>query len=97
MEERVPEDFAVLIGADGAIMVWSTGAQQLLGYEPLEIVGRPAADLLAADLPGSARRHLASGHRWTSEVALRHRGGDRVVVRLQGTPLADATSSGSGS
>ncbi|MDX3629137.1 SpoIIE family protein phosphatase [Streptomyces europaeiscabiei] len=90
MEERVPEDFAVLIGADGAIMVWSTGAQQLLGYEPLEIVGRPAADLLAADLPGSARRHLASGHRWASEVALRHRGGDRVVVRLQGTPLADA-------
>ncbi|WP_405884793.1 SpoIIE family protein phosphatase [Streptomyces sp. NBC_01136] len=86
----VPEDFTVVIDARGAILVWSDGARQLLGYEPDEIVGRPAAELLAAALPASARRHMADGHRWATEVALRHREGGRVVVRLRGTPLVDA-------
>lgn len=71
----VPEDFTVVIDARGAILVWSDGARQLLGYEPDEIVGRPAAELLAAALPASARRHMADGHRWATEVALRHREG----------------------
>ncbi|MDH6628263.1 PAS domain S-box-containing protein [Streptomyces sp. LBL] len=104
-EGRVPEDFAVVIDGRGAVMVWSAGAQRLLGYEAAEIVGRPAAGLLAADLPESARRHMADGRQVASEVALRHRGGDRVVVRLRGTPLADTdrdhdrgdSDSGSGS
>ncbi|MFI1034474.1 SpoIIE family protein phosphatase [Streptomyces sp. NPDC020951] len=91
---RVPEDSAAVIDADGTIMVWSAGARQVLGYEPEEIVGRAAADLLAADLPASARRHMADGHRWSSEVALRHRKGGRVVVPLRGTPLVDGDRRG---
>ncbi|WP_255951065.1 SpoIIE family protein phosphatase [Streptomyces odontomachi] len=79
-----------MIDAQGAIMAWSAGARQLLGYEPAEVTGRPATDLLATDLPGSAQRHLADGNQWASEVALRHRDGNRLVVRLQATPLADA-------
>ncbi|MFE0389548.1 SpoIIE family protein phosphatase [Streptomyces bungoensis] len=90
MEERIPEGSAVVVGAGGLVAVWSTGAQRLLGYEPAEVVGRPAAGLLAAPLPGPARRHVAEGRRCAVEVALRHRDGDRVVVRLQGTPLLDA-------
>ncbi|MFJ8468089.1 SpoIIE family protein phosphatase [Streptomyces swartbergensis] len=87
---RVPEDLAVVVDARGVITVWSDGARRLLGYEPDEIVGRGATRLLAADLPGATRRHVADGQRWASEVALRHRDGDRVVVRLQGTPMLDA-------
>ncbi|MGW7539901.1 SpoIIE family protein phosphatase [Streptomyces sp. NPDC054770] len=87
MEGRVPEDLAVVVDADGAVLVWSAGARRLLGYEPVEIVGRSTRQLLAADLPVSARRHLADGRRWSTEVALRHRNGDRVVVHLQGAPL----------
>ena len=90
MEGRVPEDLAVVVDARGAVMVWSDGARRLLGYEAAEIVGRAVAGLLAADLPESTRRHVADGQRWAGEVALRHRDGDRVVVRLQGTPLTDA-------
>ncbi|MEU4468055.1 SpoIIE family protein phosphatase [Streptomyces sp. NPDC024017] len=90
MEGRVPEDSAVVVDADGAIMVWSDGARRLLGYEPAELVGRPVTDLLAARLPESTRRHAAEGRRWAGEVALRHRDGNRLVVRLQGTPLLDA-------
>ncbi|GHD28932.1 hypothetical protein GCM10010313_70190 [Streptomyces violarus] len=90
MEGRVPEDLAVVVDARGAIMVWSDGARRLLGYEAAEIVGRAVTELLAADLPESTRRHVADGQRWAGEVALRHRDGDRVVVRLRGTPLTDA-------
>lgn len=71
----VPEDSAAVIDARGAVVVWSAGARQLLGYEADEIVGRPATDLLAADLPASARRHIADGRQWATEVALRHREG----------------------
>ncbi|MFJ3442483.1 SpoIIE family protein phosphatase [Streptomyces sp. NPDC086081] len=90
MEGRVPEDLAVVVDADGAVLVWSDGARRLLGHTSAEIVDRPVADLLAADLPSATRRHVAEGRPWSGEVALRHRDGDRVVVRLQGTPLLDA-------
>ncbi|MFF7870418.1 SpoIIE family protein phosphatase [Streptomyces qaidamensis] len=90
MEVRVPEDLVVVVDTDGAIMVWSDGARRLLGYEPAELLGKPVTDLLAAPLPESTRRHAADGRRWAGEVALRHRNGNRVVVRLQGTPLTDA-------
>jgi PAS domain S-box-containing protein len=89
VEGRVPEDLAVVVDARGAIRVWSDGARRLLGYEAAEIVGGAVTGLLAADLPASTRRHVADGQRWAGEVALRHRDGDRVVVRLQGTPLTD--------
>ncbi|WP_328773825.1 SpoIIE family protein phosphatase [Streptomyces sp. NBC_00286] len=85
-----PEDFAVVIDARGAVMVWSEGAGRLLGYEPEDVVGRPAAGLLAARLPVALRRHLAAREPWTSDLTLRNRHGDRVTVQLRGTPLADA-------
>ncbi|MFB7927830.1 SpoIIE family protein phosphatase [Streptomyces sp. NPDC056039] len=90
MEGRVPEDLAVVVDARGAITAWSDGARRLLGYDAAEIVGRSVTELLTADLPESTRRHVADRQRWAGEVALRHRDGDRVAVRLQGTPLTDA-------
>ncbi|MFB6847302.1 SpoIIE family protein phosphatase [Streptomyces sp. NPDC056373] len=90
MQGRVPEDLAVVVDAGGVIMVWSDGARRLLGHEPAELVGRPVTDLLTTDLPASTRQHVSEGRPWSGEVALRHRDGDRVVVRLRGTPLRDA-------
>lgn len=52
--------------------------------------GRPAAHLLASELPFAMRRHLAAGEPWTSDLTLRNRDGDRGTVRLRGTPLSDA-------
>ncbi|MFJ8488972.1 SpoIIE family protein phosphatase [Streptomyces sp. NPDC094038] len=91
MEGRAPEDLAVVVDADGAVLVWSTGARRLLGYEPAEVVGRSVQTLLATDLPVSARRHLTEGRRWSTEVALLHRNGDRIVVHLRGIPLDAGT------
>ncbi|MFJ4541965.1 SpoIIE family protein phosphatase [Streptomyces tibetensis] len=85
-----PEDIAVVIDARGAVLVWSAGAGRLLGYEPEEVVGRPAAHLLSAKLPLAMRRHLAAGEPWTSDVGLRKQDGGRVKAQLRGTPLADA-------
>ncbi|MFE7651311.1 SpoIIE family protein phosphatase [Streptomyces bottropensis] len=89
----VPDDFAVVIDARGAVMVWSAGAGRLLGYGPEDVVGRPASALLAGTLPSATRRHLAAAESWTSDLALRGRDGERVTVRLRGTPLTDAGDS----
>jgi PAS domain S-box-containing protein len=85
----VPEDFAVVIDARGTVMACSAGAGRLLGYEPEDVVGRPAVGLLAAKPPSVMRRRLAAGELWTCRLTLRNRHGDRVTVELRGTPLAD--------
>ncbi|MGC0335068.1 SpoIIE family protein phosphatase [Streptomyces sp. SLBN-8D4] len=82
------EDFAVVIDTRGAVMAWSAGAGRLLGYQADEVIGRPAAYLLAAKLPIALRRHLAAREPWTSDVALRKRDGDHIKLQLRGTPLA---------
>ncbi|MGW1560542.1 SpoIIE family protein phosphatase [Streptomyces sp. NPDC002144] len=87
-DSGTPEDFAVVIDARGAVMAWSAGASRLLGYEAEEVVGRPAASLLAAKLPFAMRRRMAAGEPWTSDLALHKRDGDRVKVQLRGLPLA---------
>lgn len=79
-----------MIDARGAVMAWGAGAGRLLGYRSEEVIGRPAAYLLAAKLPIALRRHLAAREPWTSDVVLRKRDGDRVKVQLRGTPLTDA-------
>ncbi|MEV6208230.1 SpoIIE family protein phosphatase [Kitasatospora sp. NPDC051914] len=85
-----PEDFAAVVDARGTVLVWSAGAERLLGYRPEEVVGRPAGRLVAEKLPSALRRHLAAGEPWTSDLSLRNRDGDRVAVQLRGTPLADS-------
>ncbi|WP_371664584.1 SpoIIE family protein phosphatase [Streptomyces sp. NBC_00280] len=84
-----PDDFAVVIDARGTVLACSAGAGRLLGYEPEDVVGRPAVGLLAAKPPSAMRRRLAAGELWTCRLALRSRHGDRVTVELRGTPLAD--------
>ncbi|MEU8859575.1 SpoIIE family protein phosphatase [Streptomyces umbrinus] len=69
-----------VIDRDGILVEWNEGARRLLGHAPAEVVGRPAANLLAADdgalLPPSADR------RWNDTVALRHRDGRTLDVWL---------------
>jgi serine phosphatase RsbU (regulator of sigma subunit)/PAS domain-containing protein/anti-sigma regulatory factor (Ser/Thr protein kinase) len=64
---------------------WSEGARQLLGYPPSEVVGQPAARLLADDAgaaDAAALRDAAGQERWSGTVALRHRDGRRVRREL---------------
>ncbi|MFF3501288.1 SpoIIE family protein phosphatase [Streptomyces sp. NPDC003247] len=68
-----------VIHEDGTLTRWSEGARRLLGYEPAEVVGRPAAVLLADD---GARPPGPGDQRWSGTVALRHREGHTVSVWL---------------
>ena len=77
----------------GSVLVWSAGAQRLLGYAAGDVMGRPAATLLASDLPASARRCLAEWRGWNGKVSLRHRDGGRVNLEL----LAHPSRGGDGS
>ncbi|CAL9657361.1 hypothetical protein SUDANB15_06823 [Streptomyces sp. enrichment culture] len=66
-----------VIAADGTLARWSEGARLLLGHTPEEVVGRPAAELLAdrADMP-----RPPMNTRWSGSLVLRHRGGGTVTV-----------------
>src|SRR5689334_4702377 len=69
VEVRAAEDSAVVVDAGGVVLAWSDAAERLLGYGAAEVVGRPAGELLAGELPGPARRRVADGQRWAGEVA----------------------------
>jgi PAS domain S-box-containing protein len=60
----------------GTLTEWSEGARRLLGWAADEVLGRPAARLLADTAPE------VSGPRWYGTLALRHRDGHTVTVWL---------------
>ncbi|WP_217237836.1 SpoIIE family protein phosphatase [Streptomyces sp. AC555_RSS877] len=62
----------------GTVVEWNEGARLLLGWPTADVVGRPAAKLLAdpGDFPTPGK------HRWDGTLALRHRDGSTVSVWL---------------
>ena len=48
----------------GIVTGWSEGARRLLGYPSTEIIGRPAASLLAGEPPAETLRSLKTLPRW---------------------------------
>ncbi|WP_131792650.1 SpoIIE family protein phosphatase, partial [Candidatus Protofrankia datiscae] len=87
--DDLPMNRTVTVSVDphGVVTACGSYAHQPLGYPPAEIVGRPAADLLAAPLPQPARCHLTDGRSWSGTVALRHRDGHGLDVWLHAQPL----------
>ena len=75
-----------VIDGRGSVLAWSAGAQRLLGYAAGDVTGRPAATLLASDLPASARRCLTEQRDWNGRVSLRHTDGGRVDLELLAHP-----------
>ncbi|MFF3213478.1 SpoIIE family protein phosphatase [Streptomyces sp. NPDC002886] len=82
------------VSDQGVVTGWSEEARRLLGYASSEVVGRPAADLLAdrsdrsggpagSGGTGPAARPVAPGQeRWSGTVPLRHRDGRRLDSAL---------------
>ncbi|MFC9635500.1 SpoIIE family protein phosphatase [Streptomyces mirabilis] len=80
-----PPPATAAVDARGIVTEWSEGARQLLGYPPSEVVGQPAARLLADDAGTAgeaALRDAAGRERWSGTVALRHRDGRRLRREL---------------
>ncbi|WP_351236045.1 SpoIIE family protein phosphatase [Streptomyces sp. NPDC002133] len=70
----------------GIVTGWSEGAQLLLGYEPSQVIGRPATLLLGDDIDQTAqqaaRRQATGKDRWNGTVTLRHQDGRRLEHHL---------------
>src|SRR5215472_4432826 len=78
------------VDAEGAVVAWSAQARSLLGWSSAEVVGRPAAGLLAAAPPPEARKAAERLEAWDGEVAARHRDGRRLDLWLRAHPLDEA-------
>ncbi|RRR87553.1 PAS domain S-box protein [Streptomyces sp. RP5T] len=70
------------VDAHGIVTGWSEGARRLLGYRAAEVVGRPAASLLAREPPVEMLRSLRTLPRWSGTATLRHRDGHHLAVNL---------------
>jgi PAS domain S-box-containing protein len=70
------------VDPDGIVTGWSEGARRLLGFRPAEVIGRPAAPLLAGEPPSETLRLLRTLPRWNGTATLLHRDGHRLAVNL---------------
>ncbi|MFJ3776889.1 SpoIIE family protein phosphatase [Streptomyces sp. NPDC090075] len=80
-------DAAAVLSAEGVVIGWTRGAEALLGHPAAEVVGRPAARLLAmradpARAAGVAER-CRSGMGWSGLIQVRHRDGRGIDVALR--------------
>ncbi|MEV5884632.1 SpoIIE family protein phosphatase [Streptomyces sp. NPDC052020] len=67
-----------VIDDSGTLLKWNEGARRLLGHTAADVVGRPAAELLAVAGPHPP---LPPGsERWSGTLALRHRDGRTLPV-----------------
>ncbi|MBD0839649.1 MULTISPECIES: SpoIIE family protein phosphatase [unclassified Streptomyces] len=66
-----------VIDQHGMLLEWNAGARRLLGWPPDQVVGRPAAELLA-----DAAVPAPTGPRWHGTLPLRHHDGHTVRVWL---------------
>jgi PAS domain S-box-containing protein len=84
------------VGADGRFTFSSGAGQDLLGYEPSELLGRPCSFIVDLADFKAARKPGARGAREGLVLSLRHRGGHHVNVEVVGRPRSDARSGRSG-
>ena len=84
------------VGADGRFTYSSRASQELLGYEPSDLVGRPCSLIIdLADLK-TARNLDAGVGRDGLLLSARHRGGRRLSVEVVGRRRFDREGRGSG-
>ncbi|MXM67317.1 SpoIIE family protein phosphatase [Streptomyces sp. HUCO-GS316] len=69
-----------VIADDGTLAEWNAGAERLLGWSAADVVGRPAAHLLAGE--GWDGDGVPEGPRWDGILTLRHADGGTVSVWL---------------
>uniref|UniRef100_UPI0031E40CF5 SpoIIE family protein phosphatase n=1 Tax=Streptomyces hawaiiensis TaxID=67305 RepID=UPI0031E40CF5 len=73
----------VTLDEHGLVTGWNAGAERLLGYSSGQMTGRRAADLLAEPIPVRGGLPTLTGlPRWNGDVALRHRDGRKLTVRI---------------
>lgn len=83
-----------IIDAEGVIVYWSEGAQNLLGRAARDVLGRPVGSLWAGGDPTavlSRLRRIDSG--WDGVITVRHGAGHTVRLAIRTCPLHAASGS----
>ncbi|MGW1161949.1 SpoIIE family protein phosphatase [Streptomyces sp. NPDC002513] len=83
-------DAGVMMDPRGIVTALSPGVCRLLGYEPEDLVGRAATDLLVEPPPAAVRRSHVRRQPWSGRVTLRHNDGHPLSWTLRAQPLRDA-------
>ncbi|MBA4860886.1 PAS domain-containing protein [Streptomyces sp. PSKA54] len=84
LEDVVDEALTARATVDehGTVTGRSGGAEQLLGYSSAQILGRPAAALLADEATARDLPPVAQLPRWHGRLALRHRDGHHLETKV---------------
>ncbi|MEU6095142.1 SpoIIE family protein phosphatase [Streptomyces sp. NPDC047079] len=80
----------VMVDPRGVVIALSPDVGRFLGYEPRELVGRAATELLAEPPPAAVQRSHVRREPWSGRVTLRHRDGHPLSWTLRAHPLRDA-------
>ncbi|WP_034091616.1 SpoIIE family protein phosphatase [Streptacidiphilus albus] len=85
---------AVVLGADGRIVLWSPQAQELFGWSAQEALGRSAAALLVPDeyvdlVLGLFAKVMAGDGAWAGVFPVRHKDGSSRLVEFRNMRLLD--------
>ncbi|MFG2860337.1 SpoIIE family protein phosphatase [Streptomyces sioyaensis] len=85
---------AVLLDADGRIVLWSPEAEELFGYTAEEALGQYAAPLLVHEQQWDLMIKLfaevmATGERWAGAFPIRHKDGSTRLVEFRNMRLLD--------
>ncbi|WP_224049390.1 EAL domain-containing protein [Arthrobacter sp. NicSoilB4] len=84
------------VGADGRFTFSSRASQELLGYEPSDLVGRPCSVIIdVADLKAARKSDAGAGEKGLL-LSARHRGGRRLSVEVVGRRRFDREGRGAG-
>ncbi len=87
------QDSVMVTDVEGRIIYWGGGTANMLGWQPEEVIGLNAADVL---FPQESRREaeelgklLTSGQSWSGEITVRRRDGTLIPFLARSSPVTD--------
>ncbi len=87
------DDYIIMFALDGTISYWNRGAEKGYGWNREETLGRRAEELLHTEFPeppADILREIYANGQWEGELAVYHRDGRRMAVRIHWTLRRDA-------
>ncbi|MDI6808545.1 MAG: ATP-binding protein [Candidatus Eisenbacteria bacterium] len=82
----------IAIGLDGKVMYFNTSAQELLGYETRDIVGKEVEEVFGAGSGGSVLKGVLKGGAAEEEVYLKNSSGAEIPVSMRVSCIRDEKS-----